>query len=677
MMMRNGYPHMVLDAYVHQVRQIERERRARLSRIQTRTEAEAYQREVREAIARAFSPRPAKTPLNARVTGVVERPTAGRPGRAYRIENVLLESRPGCLVTANLYVPEDLEAPAPCVLGTCGHTEEGKAAGLYQGFCQRLAHAGFVVLIYDPFSQGERDQYYGLPEDAYPGTGTRAHNMMGKQLELLGEFFGMWRAWDSIRALDYLLSRPEVDPSRVGLTGNSGGGTMTTWLWAIEDRFTMAAPGCFVTTFAHNLENELPADAEQCPPGVLGAGLEMADFIIAGAPKPVLLLGQNHDYFDRRGLQEAFADLQHVYAALGAPEGNVGLFIGPQGHGYSAENQKAMVEFFCRHAQLPTGHKAPDVQVDETEVLDPETLFAAPQGQVMAAGATPIYTLIAERAREIGARRVQRTGMRPLDENTLAKGLSRLLALPDERPLPYYRVLRPVRTAVGSEREPDVLARYAVETEGPVRAFLWKRMAQPAYPFTLDVEPDVHLYLPHVASQADLAEEPLAASALPMYALDVRGLGQSLPEEERTEGPYGGFFQPYGIDYMLHAYGLMLGQSYLGRRVYDVLCTMDLLRDGGAESIHLYGRGQGALLALFAALLDVAELGAQVASVTLKNGPSSLLEWTQTPLVTWPAANFCRGILEVCDLPDCVRVLRERLGAENVRIVEPWGPTMG
>ena len=664
-MMRNGYPHMVLDAYVRQVRQIDRERAARLAQISTRAEAEAYQGEVREAIVRAFAPRPPKTPLHPKVTGVVE-------GPAYRIENVTFESRPGCLVTANLYVPNGLEGPAPCVLGTCGHSAEGKAAGLYQGFSARLAHAGFVVLIYDPFSQGERDQYYGLPKSEVPGTGTRAHNMMGKQLELIGEFFGAWRAWDGIRALDYLLSRPEVDPACVGLTGNSGGGTMTTWLWAIEDRFTMAAPGCFVTTFLHNLENELPADSEQCPPGVLGAGLEMADFYIASAPKPVILLGQTYDFFDRRGLKEAHADLEHVYAALGAPDENLDLFIGPQGHGYSVHNQRAMVEFFCRHAGVPLN------QGDEIDVLDPETLFAAPQGQVIAGGATPIYELIAQRAQEIEAQRSSP------DEETLKAGLARLLALPAERPVPYVRVLRPLRVEGAEGKEPDVLARYALETEGHVRAFLWKRCAsleaaQPAHPFTLDVEKEVHLCLPHVASQVDLdihhpMGDPLAVSlGASAYALDVRGLGQSLPEEGRTEGAYGGFFQPYGMDYMFHAYGLMLGQSYLGRRVYDVLCAMALLGGRGAKSIHLYGRGQGALLALFAALYHAPT----VASVTLKNGPTSFVEWTQTPLVTWPAANFVRGMLAVCDLPDCVRVLQERLGLENVRIVEPWGPAMG
>ncbi len=117
---------------------------------------------------------------------------------------------------------------------------------------------------------------------------------------------------------------------------------------------------------------------------------------------------------------------------------------------------------------------------------------------------------------------------------------------------------------------------------------------------------------------------------------------------------------------MFHAYEAMLGQSYLGRRVYDVLCTIDLLIHEGAETVHLYGRGQGALLALFAALFHE-----RVASVTLKNGPRSFAEWTQAPLVAWPAANYLPGVLCVCDLPECIRALGDR-----VRVIEPWGPDM-
>ena len=189
----------------------------------------------------------------------------------------------------------------------------------------------------------------------------------------------------------------------------------------------------------------------------------------------------------------------------------------------------------------------------------------------------------------------------PPDEATLKAGLARLLALPSERPAPYYRVLRPVRVGGGEGIEPNVLARYALETEGHVRAFLWKRCVslgadQPAHPFTLDVEEEVQLYLPHVASEVDLVEDPLAVSLGPSaYALDVRGLGQSLPEEERSEVPNGGFFQPYGMDYMFHAYGLMLGQSYLGRRVYDVLCAMESVeraRARGRSTCTGGGRGR-------------------------------------------------------------------------------------
>jgi hypothetical protein len=449
----------------------------------------------------------------------------------------------------------------------------------------------------------------------------------------------------------------------VGLTGNSGGGTMSTWLWAVEDRFTMAAPSCFVTTFAHNLENELPADAEQCPPGVLGDGLEMADFILAGAPKPVLLMGQQYDYFDRRGLREAYQDVQQFYATTGAPEGHTGLHIGPQGHGYSSHNQRAMVRFFCRHAGVPL------VQVEETEVLDPEMLAATPEGQTIAAGSVPAYALSAERAQELAA------GRTAPDDGTWMADLAGLLSLPAARPVPHYRVLRPVRMAASEQGEEGMLARYAIETEMPVRALLWKRMAHPESPFSLDVEGEVTLYLPHVASEADLGNgsvvELCGLSQSPVYALDVRGLGQSLPEEQRSEGAGGGFFQPYGMDYMMHAYGLMLGQSYLGRRVYDVLCTMDLLCREGATSIHLVGRGQGAVIALLSALYHK-----QVTKLALVNGPRSWLEWTQTPWVSWPAANCPRGVLGVCDLPDCVRVVRDRLGAKSMRIIEPWGPAM-
>lgn len=637
-MPRNGYGHMVLDDYVARVRAVNADRAKRLSSIQTKKEAFAYRDEVREAIDKAYRPWPSKTPLNARVVSTIER-------RYYRIEKVLFESRPGCLVTAHLYVPSNLDGPAPGVIGSCGHAADGKNASLYQAFCQRLACNGFVVLIYDPFNQGERDQYYALHSRESVRSSTHAHNMMGKQLELVGEWFGAWRAWDGIRALDYLLTRSEVDPAHIGLTGNSGGGTMTSWIWPVEERFTMAAPSCFVTTFAANLENELPADSEQYPPGVIGAGLDMADFFIARAPAPVILLGQAYCFFDRRGLKQAYSEIRRFYDIIGAPANATDIFIGSEDHGFFRDNQEAMVQFFATQAGIQQV-----IRLEETEDLS-DVLNVTPKGEVVPEGATPIFDLIAQNADVLASKR------KKLGKDELIRCVQSTLNLSDDRDLPHHRWLR-------STTEDGVrLARYAIETEGNIRAIMRKRLSNPSYSHTLDVEREVHLYLPHVSAQEDLIEDPFAKGLKeqhPLYALDVRGLGESLADDERD------FFHPYGNDYMCNGYGLMLGQSFLGRRVHDVLSTLDLLVYEGAEKIHLYGRGQGAIHALFAGFLHSA-----VTTVTLKNYPLSYHAWTQTPLVSWPAANIPRGVLTSFDLPDLMHALDKKL-----ELIQPWGADM-
>ncbi len=252
----NRFPRAVQEWYVEQVRAAEKVGLEARAKLKTKADAEAYVRGVRDKIAMSFGPFPEKTPLNAQVTGKLERDV-------YTIEKVVFESRPGFFVTANLYVPHAAKKgkKLPGVVGSCGHSHNGKAEPAYQSFCQGLARMGdgYVVLIFDPIGQGERVQYAHVEKPHRPGVGVGEHLLAGNQQFLVGEFFGSWRAWDGIRALDYLLSRPEVDPKHVGVTGNSGGGTMTTWLCGVESRWTMAAPACFVTTFRRNLENELPA----------------------------------------------------------------------------------------------------------------------------------------------------------------------------------------------------------------------------------------------------------------------------------------------------------------------------------------------------------------------------------------------------------------------------------
>ena len=368
-MIEHLYPHMVQEYYVERMRRFSLERDHARRNIRTRNDVIKLKAIVRRKLAQSFGKLPEKTPLNARVTGRFER-------SHYTVEKIIFESRPSLFVTANLYVPKGKQGPFSCVLGTCGHSAVGKAAPWYQFLAQGLATKGYLVLIYDPLSQGERIQYPVKEGVAQPIGSCQEHNMMGNQMSLVGEFFGKWRLWDGIRALDYLLSRPEADSTRVGVTGVSGGGTLTTYLNAFDDRFSMAAPSCFVTTYLCNLENELPADSEQIPPNIIKYGLDISDFFTAQIPRPVLLLGQNNDYFDRRGLVKTYEELKRLYTIMGAGE-NIELFIGPGDHDYPLHGRAAMYAFFNKHAGINTGARE-----CKTIAETPEQLAASPAGQV-------------------------------------------------------------------------------------------------------------------------------------------------------------------------------------------------------------------------------------------------------------------------------------------------------
>src|SRR5262249_3722124 len=162
-----------------------------------------------------------RTPLNPRVTGIVERP-------GYRIEKLTFESRPRLYVTANLYLPA-AAGRHPAILGPLGHSANGKAWPSYQKLFSNLARKGYAGLAYDPVGQGERIEYAGsrAGQSAIGGGGTGEHEYAGRRLILLGTNFGLFRVWDGIRGIDFLLTRAEVDPERIGCCGQSGGGTLT------------------------------------------------------------------------------------------------------------------------------------------------------------------------------------------------------------------------------------------------------------------------------------------------------------------------------------------------------------------------------------------------------------------------------------------------------------------
>lgn len=645
----NRFPRLMQDWLVNQVRAAEQRGNARRAALKSKADAEAYVQSVQERIRRSFGPLPEKTPLNAQVTGIVER-------QDYRIEKVIFESRPGYLVTGNLYAPAVIRRKAPGVIGVCGHSLNGKAAEAYQSFAQGLARQGYVCLIIDPVGQGERFQYLdGLKSRL--GGGTGEHIQMGNHQMLVGEFLGAWFVWDAIRALDYLLTRPEVDPAHLGVTGNSGGGTQTTWLCGMEPRFTMGAPACFVTTFRRNAENELPADTEQCPPAALALDLDHSDFLAAMAPKPVIILAQEKDYFDARGSIETFQRLKKLYTLLGKPE-NMQLHIGPDHHGYSQPNREAMYRFFNRVTGVSDARSEPALKIEKDEVL-----LCAPRGQVAELKSRTLMSFTRAKSVELAAKRGAPAG------DALLKRVRDVLKLPDVgNRAPDYRILR----SAGDRKYPaKAYCAYAVETEPGVHALVTRLNEEALMSRLPRSGKQAVLYVAHRSTDAELREEPLirevlaAAPDAAFFACDVRGIGDSQPNTCGADQ----FLRPYGSHYFYAAHSFMLDRPLLGQRVFDVLRVMQILAAGGGhEEIHLVGKGWGALAAVFAALLEP-----RVARVTLKHALRSYTEVAESADYKWPYATFLPGVLQHFDLPDCYRELESR----NLRQIEPWGAADG
>lgn len=642
----NRFPRMMQEHLSAKVAASQKMAELRQAKVTTKAEAEAHVKALRGLIHESFGPFPERTPLKPRVTKVVERDT-------YRIENVIFESRPDFLVTGNLYVPKGRKFPLPGVVGSCGHSANGKAGETYQSFAQGLARQGYVVLIFDPIGQGERIQYLDDEHSkSTVGVGVSEHLLGGNQQFLIGEFFGSWRAWDGMRALDYLLTREEVDPRHVGITGNSGGGTMTMWLSGVEPRWTMAAPSCAITTFRRNFDNELPADTEQCPPMALKLGLDHGDFLAAMAPKPVIILAAEQDYFDARGSTETYQRLKKLWSLLGA-EQNLRLFIGPNEHGYTQPNREAMYGFFNEQTAVAKGNTEPKLVIEKDE-----TLWCTPKGQVEDLGSRTMFSFTKAASQAFAAKRGQPD----------AVAVRRLVeAIIPARPVepPDYDILRPVS---GRKYPRDNFTTYAIQTEPGVRAIVYRLDDKPKYSRPPVGPERCVLYVSHQSSDVELREDSFlkelveAAPKSEFYAVDVRGIGDSRPD---TCGP-NQFLTPYGNDYFYAAHSLMLGESYPAQRAFDVLQVIAWLKSFGRTEIHLAAKGWGTIPATLAAVVSD-----DVKQVTLKHALTSWTSVAEMEHYKWPLSSFVPSVLKSFDLPDCYRAL----AAKNLRQVRPWGPT--
>lgn len=305
-----------------------------------------------------------KTELRPQVTGRIQL-------NGFFIEKVIFQSLPGVYVTALVYVPEDGGKKHAAVLVPAGHSSNGKIH--YQALCQRLVQRGYVVISWDPIGQGERSQFW----DAKAGKSRynlicAEHAVMGNLAYLAGANLARWEIWDGMRAVDYLLTRPDVDAERISITGTSGGGFQTTLIAAIDERIKVVIPSCYITALPMRVANRIfvdpDSDPEQDLAGMVANGLDHPGLLLLMYPRPVLVGAAVLDFFPIEGTRKTVREVRELYERFGHGE-RISMVESYNGHEYSLQNQEAALGFLDRFNGQPQRSGLSSVQEQKEEAL--------------------------------------------------------------------------------------------------------------------------------------------------------------------------------------------------------------------------------------------------------------------------------------------------------------------
>lgn len=604
-------------------------RDAEYEQIKTPEQVAAWQRSRRESFLAGIGPFPARTPLNARVTGKMD-------FADYRLEKILFESRPGFFVSATLYLPLT-PGPHPAVVHPTGHSEAAKARDLYQRASIMMAKNGVACLCYDPVGQGERRQLLGLEGKALFGT-TQEHQLLGVGATLLGESLAGTMIWDGMRAADYLESRSDIDPNRLGCAGISGGGTMSSYLGAVDERFAVSAPGCYLTGFRRLLETIGPQDGEQNLYNQLGNGLDQADYVLMRAPRATLIMTATRDFFDISGAWALFRQAKRFYGRLGYPE-RVDLIEADTVHGYPIEHRVGGARWFVRW------FLGADRAFTESDfpTLAENLLNSTPDGQTLRMpGARSLPELHQETAGKLAGER------KKIWQNRAA-------ALKEVRRLAGIRPLADLPKPVTAERDTIARAGYSIRklTLEPEAGIVLPALLFAPEKTATGREPV--LYVHGDGKQVDAADggpiEKLVRAGHTVLAVDVRGTGETGSAVGRDA-----YSKAIGAASKQWTLAYLLGKSFVGMRAEDVLvCARYLAALNPAANARpiVIAAGETMTPALHAAVLEP-EL---FSSVRLLDPLPSWTSILGKPMTPNQQINTVFGALRVYDLPDLIASL--------------------
>lgn len=639
-------------------------RRDEYEKVKTPEDVAAWQKARREMFLKTLGGFPERTPLNAKVTGTI-------PGDGYRIENVLFESRPGHHVTGNLYLPAT-KPPYPGVIVPCGHSFNGKAADGYQRVSMLLARNGIAAFCYDPIGQGERYQafapdgtplggnYMGGPGSvrqlkAIPGNPrfdpVEEHTLMGIGSILVGTNTAQYRIYDGMRAIDYLVSRPEIDPKRIGCTGNSGGGTLTAYLMALDDRIACAAPTCSLTSYRRLLATSGPQDAEQNLFGQIADGLDEADYVLLRTPKPTLLCAGTRDAtFDIAGTWDVYREGKRFFSRLGYPE-RIDLCEADEPHGFTKPLRVGAVRWMRRWLL----NQDDAVTEPELPVRPASELQCTTDGQVMRTkGERSVFDLNRDREAGLAPKRAAFWKETPREDALAAvRRLARIRRL-TELPVPGRRVIATL------ERSGYRIEKTLYELE--------PTLALPALDFrpekpTGRIVLQVHSSGKQAGAEAGGPIERLVREGTRVVAVDLPGLGELDVRHPRDWGRelFGPNTQEFFVAYLL-------GGSLVSLRTESLFAVARSLQRempaDGKGSLELVADGTAAgLPSLHAAALEPSTF----TRLTLRRSLDSWSRLLDEATAGRQLTNTVHAALTLYDLPD----LLGTLNPGHVAIEEP------
>ena len=315
---------------------------ANRAKLDSTEKVQAYAQYMKETFIQKMGGIPKRTcPLNARTVGIIDR-------GSYTIETVCYTARDGVYVPSTLYIPKGLTQPAPAVLFLSGHEPAARLGDQYQKVCQTLVCAGLIVFAIDTVGQGERRNFYDPARGEYVCNGCNPdHDACGVPSLCTGRFIESYFVSDQLSAVDYMLTRREIDPDRIGVTGCSGGGLQSLCVMTCDDRIAAAAPATFTTTRREIMDTCQSQDAEQIWPGCAAYGFDHFEPYVIFAPKPALILTVSSDFFPIEGAYEVYDALKTIYGLYGKAE-NIEIFEDNACHAYTLNLADRAAEFFCR-----------------------------------------------------------------------------------------------------------------------------------------------------------------------------------------------------------------------------------------------------------------------------------------------------------------------------------------